>query len=1025
MKVNKNNNLFLVLLLLVSGFTFAQQTISGLVTDEAGVPLPGATVVVNQTNNGTTTDFDGNFSISASDGQSISISFVGYQTLSIVVGDGADYNVSLQPNSLLDEVVVTALGLSREKKSLGYSVSEISGDNINTVKDHNIASSLTGKIAGVNITQSGSIGSGSRITIRGNNSIGGNTQALIVVDGVPINADGIDSGGSVYNSQVTGGGITDINPNDVESISVLKGPNAAALYGSRAGNGVILITTKKGSKSDRLGVTLNTNVTFDDPMFLPEYQNQYGQGSLGAAGTDLVNDWYTGSWGQRLDGSSQLYYNGQQRSYSGQPDNVSDFFRTAMRAITSVSLDKGSESGSVRFSYTNNSTESILPNSDLESHNFNLRGTAQLSDKLSIDSKATYFTQNVNNRASLGGEGVLAYVYTMPRNVDVNDLMDYQMANPSTPAEFGVISYDKRGSTTGNPYWMLMHDRNDERRGRFLGFTKINYEFNDWLSAFVRLGSDITDIKRGSIEKPGHHFYPDGRMSKSQSTSTELNSEFLITAKKDITDKLDLVFNAGGNLSKRTSEGLGISGRNFKIPTRFFISNLNEINPPSERPQAIKKVNSLYGALNLSYDDFLYLDVTARNDWSSTLGEENRSYLYNSASLSALLNRFIDPSQEVFNLIKLRASWAQVGNDTSPYQLYQTFSVPGQGYLGLTTLGSPSVKLNPDLLPETVTSTEFGLELSALENRLTFDISIYDMSTIDLIFNVPVPPATGFSFFKENVGKVQNKGVEINLGGTPIKTSNFSWNTSVFFAKNENTLVELIDDLESITYNTTNSGNASIRATVGGGLGDIYGTVWDTDDSGNNIVNANGLPIASSSLEILGNANPDWLGGWSNSFSFGDLSFSFLIDARIGGQIYSQTSAGLDSSGVSERSLLYRDSGVTLNGTNTETNSANTVPITSQQYWGSYSSIAENYIYDQDNIRLREFALGYRLPGLDEIGLQSATLQLIGRNLFFFSKSAEDIDPEAMLGTALGAQGFTSNALPTLRSVGFNVTLNF
>ncbi len=1025
MKVNKNNKLLLVLLLLVSGFTFAQQTISGLVTDEAGVPLPGATVVVNQTNNGTTTDFDGNFSISASDGQSISISFVGYQTLSIVVGDGADYNVSLQPDSLLDEVVVTALGLSREKKSLGYSVSEISGDNINTVKDHNIASSLTGKIAGVNITQSGSIGSGSRITIRGNNSIGGNTQALIVVDGVPINADGIDSGGSVYNSQVTGGGITDINPNDVESISVLKGPNAAALYGSRAGNGVILITTKKGSKSDRLGVTLNTNVTFDDPMFLPEYQNQYGQGSLGAAGTDLVNDWYTGSWGQRLDGSSQLYFNGQQRSYSGQPDNVSDFFRTAMRAITSVSLDKGSESGSVRFSYTNNSTESILPNSDLESHNFNLRGTAQLSDKLSIDSKATYFTQNVNNRASLGGEGVLAYVYTMPRNVDVNDLMDYQMANPATPAEFGVISYDKRGSTTGNPYWMLMHDRNDERRGRFLGFTKINYEFNDWLSAFVRLGSDITDIKRGSIEKPGHHFYPDGRMSKSQSTSTELNSEFLITAKKDITDKLDLVFNAGGNLSKRTSEGLGISGRNFKIPTRFFISNLNEINPPSERPQAIKKVNSLYGALNLSYDDFLYLDVTARNDWSSTLGEENRSYLYNSASLSALLNRFIDPSQEVFNLIKLRASWAQVGNDTSPYQLYQTFSVPGQGYLGLTTLGSPSVKLNPDLLPETVTSTEFGLELSALENRLTFDISIYDMSTIDLIFNVPVPPATGFSFFKENVGKVQNKGVEINLGGTPIKTSNFSWNTSVFFAKNENTLVELIDDLESITYNTTNSGNASIRATVGGGLGDIYGTVWDTDDSGNNIVNANGLPIASSSLEILGNANPDWLGGWSNSFSFGDLSFSFLIDARIGGQIYSQTSAGLDSSGVSERSLLYRDSGVTLNGTNTETNSANTVPITSQQYWGSYSSIAENYIYDQDNIRLREFALGYRLPGLDEIGLQSATLQLIGRNLFFFSKSAEDIDPEAMLGTALGAQGFTSNALPTLRSVGFNVTLNF
>lgn len=1025
MNLFKNTKTVLFLLFLMGGILSAQQTVSGLVTDESGVPLPGATVVVDETNNGTTTDFDGNYSISASNGQTISISFVGYTTASIQVGDGADYSVSLQPDDILDEVVVTALGLSRDKKSLGYSVSEISGESINTVKDHNIASSLTGKVAGLNITQSGSIGSGSRITIRGNNSIGGNTQALIVVDGVPINADGIDSGGSVYKSQVRGGGITDINPNDVESISVLKGPNAAALYGSRAGNGVILITTKKGSTSDRIGVTLNTNITFDDPMFLPEYQNQYGQGSLGAAGTSLADDWSTGSWGQSLDGSSQLYYTGDQRPYSAQPNNVSNFFRSAMRAITSVSLDKGSDTSSVRFSYTNNSTESILPNSRLDSHNFNVRGTAQLNDKLSIDSKATYFTQEVNNQVWLGGEGVLNFVYNMPRNVDVNDLKNYNVDNPATPADMGVISYDRRGSTTGNPYWMLMHDKTDERRGRFLGFSKINYEFNDWLSAFVRIGSDITDVKRVTLEKPGHHFYPDGRLEKSNDTYTELNSEFLITAKRDITDKLDFVLNAGGNLSKRTSEGLGIGGRNFKIPTKFFISNLNELYSPRETPQVVKKVNSLYGSLNLSYDNFLYVDITARNDWSSTLGEENRSYLYNSASLSALLTRFIDPEQQIFDLIKLRGSWAQVGNDTSPYQLYQTFSVPGQGYLGLTTLGSPSVRLNPNLLPETVTSTEFGLELSALENRLTFDISIYDMTTTDLIFNVPVPPATGFSFFKENVGKVQNKGVEINLGATPVRTSNFSWNTSLFFATNDNTLVELIDDLDFITYNTTNNGNASIRATVGGGLGDIYGTVWDTDDSGRNLVNANGLPIASSSLELLGNANPDWLGGWSNSFFIGDLSLSFLIDARIGGQVYSQTSASLDSNGVSERTLLYRESGVTLDATNTDTNSANNVPITSQQYWQSFSTIAENYIYDADNIRLREFALGYRLNGLDKLGLQSANLQLIGRNLFFLSKDAPDIDPEAMLGTTLGSQGFTHNALPTLRSIGFNVTLNF
>ncbi len=1016
-----------ILLFLALGLTTGiyAQTVTGLVTDETGVPLPGATIIVDQTNEGTTTDFNGNFSILASNGQSLSISYVGYKTVSVAISADADYNVSLEPDQLLDEVVVTALGLSREKKSLGYSVSEVDGDEINTIKDHNIANSLSGKIAGVNITQSGSVGSGSRITIRGNNSIGGNTQALIVVDGIPINADEINSGDNVYNSSVTGGGISDINPNDVESISVLKGPNAAALYGSRAGNGVILITTKKGTESDRLGVTLNTNITFDNPMFLPDYQNEYGQGTLGAAFTDLVNNWGSASWGQRLDGSQQLYFTGQQRAYSASPSNVENFFRSATKAITSISLDKGSDAGSVRFSYTNNSTESILPNSGLNSHNFNLRGIAKLSDKLSIDSKATYFTQEVTNRASLGGEGVLNYVYSMPRNVDVDDLKNYQKDNPATLEDYRVISYGQPGSTTGNPFWMLLNDQNGEKRNRFLGFAKLNYEFTDWLTAFVRVGSDVIDVKRVSIEKPGHHFYPDGRMAKSQNTYTELNSEFLITAQKDMTDKLNIVVNAGGNLSKRTSEGLRINGRNFKIPTRFFIANLNELDPPNESPQAIKKVNSLYGSASVAYDSFLYLDVTARNDWSSTLGEDNRSYLYNSASLSALLNRFIDPSQEVFNLIKLRASWAQVGNDTDPYQLYQTFSVPGQGYLGLTTLGSPSIKLNPDLKPETVTSTEFGVELSAFNNRFTFDLSIYEMTTQDLIFNVPVPPATGYSFFKQNVGEVTNKGIELALGGTPVSSQNFTWNTSVFFSKNENKLVELIDDIDSITYLNTNSGNLSLRASVGGGIGDIYGSVWDTDDSGRNLVNVNGIPIASSPDKLLGSAQPDWLGGWSNSFSYKDVSLSFLIDARIGGQLYSQTSASLDSNGVSERSLLYRDSGVTLDAINTDTNAPNSTSITGQEYWGAMSGIAENYIYDQDNIRLREFALGYRITGVENIGLQNATIQLIGRNLFFLSKNAEDIDPEAMLGTALGAQGISQNNLPTLRSVGFNLTLNF
>lgn len=1024
---------FLFSLMLLGANVYSQNTINGNVTDENGTPLPGATILNLETSQGSTSDFNGEFSIEASEGSTLSVQYVGYSSQEIQVSDDGSYSISLQPDSL-SEVVVTALGISREKKSLGYAVSEISGGNVNTIKDNNLANSLAGKVAGLQISQSGSLGSASRITIRGNNSLGGNTQALIVVDGMPINAsiqgDGEgnqstagsnDSGGQPsYEPSISGGGITDINPDDVESVTVLKGPSAAALYGSRAGNGVILITTKKGSKSDRLGVSVKTNLYVDNPMLLPDFQNEYGQGLLGAAfperGTGTA--WTRDSWGAPLNGSSQPYYDGSTKSYTARPNNVSNFFRSAFRNITSVSLDKGSESGSVRFSYTNNSSESMIEGSDLNSHNFNLRSVADLSDKLSIDAKATYFTQEVTNRASTNGaQGLLGYVYGMPRNVITNDLRNYQLDNPATPEEFAVIKYDD--GLTGNPYWMTLHDENVVRRNRFLGFFKINYNFTDWLNAFLRVGADVTNVRDNRILKPGRHFENTGALRIGENSFGELNSEFLVTANRDLTDKLNLVANVGGNMSKRTFEGMVVSGRNFKIPTRFFVSNLNEVAPPLEFPQSIKKVNSLYGSVNLAYDNFLYLDVSARNDWSSTLSEDNRSYMYNSASLSALLNQFIDPAQEFLDLFKLRASIAEVGNDTEPYQLNQTFTVPGAGYLGLTELQSPKVKFNPNLKPETVTSSEFGLELSMLKNRLTLDLAVYNITTKDLIFDVPVPAATGFQFDRSNIGKVTNNGVEIALGGTLLKTTDLSWNTSLFYSKNENKIEELIDGLDSFVYNTSTDGNLSIKATTGGSIGDIYGREWTGE------VDANGAPIASDVDVFLGNGQPDWLGGWSNNISYKDFTFSFLIDARIGGKVYSQTSADLDRFGASERSLEYRESGVVVQGNNTETGTANTVNVSGQDYWKAMSAISENYLYDQDNIRLRELSIGYRIPGVDAIGLQSANLQLVGRNLFFISKSAEDIDPEVMLGTSLGIQGLNHNQMPTIRSVGMNLTLNF
>ena len=1022
----------------------AQQTVTGNVSDNNGLPLPGATVIIKGTSTGTTTDFDGNFSIETNSGEVLIVSYIGYITQELTVSDSATINVVLESDQLLDEVVITALGISREKKSLGYAVTEVSGENVNTVKDNNLASSLAGKVAGLQISQTGSLGSASRITIRGNNSIGGNSQALIIVDGMPINAslpinsDGSqansgsqDNGGSPsYEPSISGAGISDINPDDVESISVLKGPSAAALYGSRAGNGVILITTKKGSRSKKLGVSIKTNLYVDNPMLLPDYQNQYGQGRFGTPYNTpnfdpAANDgnggytWEALSWGGELDGSEQAYYNGTNKSYSAQAGNVEDFFRQAVRSITSISIDKGSEMGSIRFSYTNNSSESIIENSDLSSHNFNLRAVANLSDKLTVDAKGTYFTQNVANRASTtGAQGLLSHVYNMPRNIVTDDLRNYQMENPSSPSDFNVIRY--AGGNTGNPFWQALHDKNNVRRNRFLGFAKVNYNFTDWLSAFVRIGTDVTNIRDNKIYKPGHHFISLGSLELGQSTFTELNSEFLVTAKRDFTDKFNVVANVGGNLSKRTSEGMLVRGTEFRIPTSFFMSNLNVVQAPEESPLAIKKVNSLYGSVNLAYDNFLYVDFSTRNDWSSTLSEDNRSYMYSSASVSAILNKFLDPNKDLFNLIKVRASVAQVGNDTDPYQLNQTFTVPGQGYLGLTTLNSPNVRLNPDLKPETITSSEFGLELGLLNNRLTFDLSVYNMTTKDLIFDVPVPAATGFLFNRENIGKVTNKGLEIALGATVIDTDNFSWNTSVFYSKNKNKIEELIEGVDSFRYNLSTDGNVSVSATAGGSIGDIYGRVWTGE------VDADGVPIASAAPDVLlGNAQPDWLGGWSNTINYKDFSLSFLIDARIGGQVYSQTSADLDRSGVSQRSLQYRDSGVVVPGINTGTGTENTTSISGEEYWTAMSNISDNYIFDQDNIRLRELAIGYNIPVGSKFGLSSASVQLVGRNLFFLMNKAEDIDPESMLGTSIGVQGISHNAVPTLRSIGLNLNLTF
>lgn len=1004
---------------------YAQQTVTGTVTGDDGLGIPGVSVVEKGTGNGTITSIDGEYTIEVADDATIVFSFVGMKTIEEVLGGRSTIDVTMTESQIgLEEVVVTALGISKEKKSLGYAVTEVGGEDIATVKDHNPANSLVGKVAGVVVTQgTGGPGGGSRVIIRGNNSITGNNQPLIVVDGVPIDASGSNSGGSVYNSTVSGGGITDINPDDIESISVLKGPNAAALYGSRAGNGVLLVTTKKGSRGRGVGVSINSNITFDNPMVLPEYQNQYGQGSQGNVPgnvTDLKNS--TGSWGQMLDGSSQLYYTGETRPYVAQPTNFEDFFETGAKYVNSFAVDGAGDNYSVRFSYTNNKTESMIPNSDLKSHNFNLRSLVDLSDKLKLDAKATYFWQEINNVVNQGSEGVLASILTMPRNVDIEDLKTYQ--NPEE--SLNSISFGTLGS---NPYWQLYHDRNMNRRERFLGFAKLTYEITPWLSAFARVGTDVTSVKRESVNQPGHHFYKTGRLNFGNSRVSETNADFLLMFNKDITSDLNLAINAGGNHSYRTYEAQSIYGEDFKIPTRATVAN-TVIQRPSYTPLEEKEVNSLYFQASLSYQDFAYLDITGRNDWSSTLPEANRSYFYPSVTGSVLLNRFIDPDQGLFNLLKVRSSWANVGNDTGPYQINSYYNLANDGYLGLTQLSRPSVKFNEDLKPENIASFELGLEGSMLNNRLFFDFSWYNIKTTDQIYDVPVPSSTGYSTFRENIGEMTNTGVELLVGGIPIQTGDFTWEVSANFAKNENELVELTEELESHVLNNTNSGNLRVQATVGGGYGDLYGTTWRTNDAGQIVVDANGRPQASTEKVFLGNAQPDWTGGLSNTFTYKNFSLNFLIDARVGGEIYSQTNAALDGAGVSTESLMYRDGGIVVDGVVLQDDGSylpNGTEISAQDYWGSVSGIASQYVFEQTNVRLRELVFSYKFPQsiLGDTFIKGATIGLIGRNLFFLYSDVDHVDPEASLGTGNSGMGILSYNMPTARSIGFNVNIKF
>ncbi|NVK52463.1 MAG: SusC/RagA family TonB-linked outer membrane protein [Flavobacteriaceae bacterium] len=1024
--------LFITFSLLLTTNSIAQEkSISGTVTSKSdGSALPGVSIVVQNTQRGTETDFDGKYNIKASVGQVLTFSYIGMKTVNITVTTtSSTINVQLEDaDNVLDEVVVTALGISREKKSLGYSVSDLKGSSVSLAKENNVVNSLSGKVAGVVITQSASgPAGGTRVVIRGNNSITGNNQPLYVVDGVPIDNSGNGSANGSNTSEYSrfdlGTGISDINPDDIETISILKGPNAAALYGSRASNGVILITTKKGALGKGLGVSFTSSFSAQNPLLLPEYQNQYGRGVNGNFPADLNQLKSAGSWGPKFDGSQQLYYDGTQKTYAAQSNNVKDFFRTGTSIINTVALSRSTEASSLRFSYSNSDIKSILPNSTVDRNNFNLRASSKLTDKFSIDAKVTYFLQGAKNRASQGTEGIMAYLYGLARNVNINDLKNYQDLSKG----YNVIAPTASG---GNPYWILFQDKNEDNRKRFTGFAKAQYDFNNKWKAFVRVGTDAVDLKTEGYNAVGHHFNPKGTINYSNYNTSETNYDFLVMFNDNLNEDFNLSANFGGNALHATSQFSSISGADFKIPGKYFIANTDSEKLRVNQTELVeKKVHSLYGSASLAYKGMVYVDITGRNDWSSALAAENRSYFYSSASVSLLLNKVFDINSEKINFSKLRLSYANVGNDTDPHQIVNLYNVAGNGYLGNTTVSSPNIKFSNSLKPESVTSTEVGFEVKALENRLFADFTYYTITSKDLIFDVPVDPATGFSHFRENIGEISNKGFEFMIGGTPIKTEGFRWDISANISGNKNKLNSLIKGQDFFQFTSSNSGVIDVRAQVGEGFGDIYGTDWKRAPSGELLLTATGRPQATSDRVKLGNYQPDFTGGVTNTVNYKDFTLNFLVDYRIGGQVYSGTDAALDASGVSTRSLKYREGGVTLNGVwdDNGTLKPNTTNITAEQYWSSVSGIASEYVYDQTNVRLREVSLSYKIPAnfLKKSFISSASLSLTGRNLFFLYKKSKNFDPESSYSTSNFAQGVLYYNLPTTKSVGLSLNIKF
>lgn len=1093
-KIRQSKVKTLLLLLLLPVFSFAQQLLTGRVIKKSDLKEISGVTVTNETGgSATATSADGVFSIKAKKGDVLIFTYAGMATVKKVIETEAAIFIEMETDTKsMEEVLVTALGIKKDKKKLGYAIQEVKGDQLTIARESNVVNQLAGKVAGVTVVGSNSgIGGSARVSIRGERSVDLNkNQPLYVIDGVPV-SNAINGGSGRGNLEVDfGNGAGFINPDDIESMSVLKGPAASALYGSRAANGVILIKTKSGKAGKKgIGVELNSNATYETALKLPEYQTVYGQGNGNGGAFAFVNGGGAGltdgtdeGWGPAFNGQSYPQYNSP-RTLNGQvipftggdlnapagsiitatpwvadKDNLKNFLQTGTTYTNNVALVGANANGDFRLSYTNLDQKGIVPNTDLKRNTFSLSSGYNFNNKLSARAFVSYINSKSGNRPSIsyGTENIM-YLFNcwLPASVKVSDMKRLWMNGEDNKRQ-----YSWNYNYHDNPYLTVMQNTNGQFYDRLIGNISLKYDFTPWLNLQVRSATDWSNERREYRRAFSTQRFPFGEYREVKIVNEERNSDFLLSANKNINSNFSFTANVGGNQMRQLSRFTEDVAGQLNIPDIYSLNN-SRIALVAEQSNVGKRINSLYAAAGLSYKNRIFVDVTGRNDWSSALtlpedlkafGKEDNSYFYSSVALSAVVSEMVTLPKAI-SFAKVRASFAQVGNDTDPFTFTQTYS-RSDPFGAAQVYGETSRLSNLNLKPEISSAFEFGTDIRFLKNRIGLDLTYYQSKTVNQILSIPLSNTSGYDSRVINAGLIKNWGVEAILNINGIKTKDFNWNTDINFSSNRSKVVELSDGL---TNYVMASRRVTVEARVGERMGDLYGIgfarVQNTDANapyydakgeyvGQMVFDANGRPVRTTNRIKLGNYNPDWLMGISNRFSYKSFNLSFLFDIRSGGELYSETQTVGREGGIIVETLEGRANGYDLTQNGNGVIGAgvvavagggfapNTKKVSAREWHTAYTGgrgIAEGVMYNASFVKLRELQIGYTLPVkiLAKLPFTAINISLVGRNLWL-KDNVPHVDPETMSysgGTAL--PGIENMAIPSTRSYGINISLKF